>query len=208
MRTIVYIDGFNLYYGCLKGTPFRWLDLVRLSEILLPQHEIHMVRYFTARISDRGNNAGQQKRQNTYLSALSRQDKVVVHLGHYLTHTVKMPIADRSLGLPVFVDVLKSEEKGSDVNLASYLLLDGFRKKYEQAVVISNDSDLKTPIELVRKELELPVGVVFPNLDPRRQPSQSLKKVALFVREIRKNALSESQLPAIVDGQIHKPTEW
>ena len=32
MRTVVYVDGFNLYYGALKGTSWKWLDLVALSQ--------------------------------------------------------------------------------------------------------------------------------------------------------------------------------
>ena len=51
--TNVYIDGVNLYYGCLRGTPFRWLDVARLSSLLLPRdHRIHRIRYFTARVGE------------------------------------------------------------------------------------------------------------------------------------------------------------
>lgn len=35
LRTRVYVDGFNLYYGCLKGTPWKWLNLVALFERVL-----------------------------------------------------------------------------------------------------------------------------------------------------------------------------
>jgi hypothetical protein len=46
----VYIDGFNLFYRCLKGTPYKWLDVARLSEHLLPKGTIvNRIRYFTAR---------------------------------------------------------------------------------------------------------------------------------------------------------------
>jgi hypothetical protein len=53
VRTNVYVDGFNLYYGCLKGSPYRWLDLEALCAHLLPKHTIHRVRYFTARVAAR-----------------------------------------------------------------------------------------------------------------------------------------------------------
>ena len=53
MRTNVYIDGFNLYYGCLKGTPYRWLDLRKHCELLLPKHQIQRIRYFTAMVTAR-----------------------------------------------------------------------------------------------------------------------------------------------------------
>jgi len=48
VRTNVYVDGFNLYYGCLKGTPYRWLDLDAFCHRLLPRDRIHRIRYFTA----------------------------------------------------------------------------------------------------------------------------------------------------------------
>jgi hypothetical protein len=78
-------------------------------------------------------------------------------------------------------EVIKTEEKGSDVNLASLLLADGFRGKYEVAVVISNDSDFVLPIQIVRDELKLPVGVV----NPRGHPSRELLAVSTFFKRIR-----------------------
>ncbi len=76
-----------------------------------------------------------------------------------------------SLGGARTVEVIKSEEKGSDVNLATYLLLDGFRRDYEIAVIITNDSDLVEPIKVLRTELKLRVGI----LNPDRRASLALK---------------------------------
>ena len=50
VRTIVYIDGFNLYYGALKGSPWKWLDLEKLCHLLLPRDEIILIRYFTSKV--------------------------------------------------------------------------------------------------------------------------------------------------------------
>jgi hypothetical protein len=51
LRTIVYVDGFNFYYGQLRGTPWKWLDLVRLFEMVLgPQNDLVKVKYFTAKV--------------------------------------------------------------------------------------------------------------------------------------------------------------
>lgn len=207
MRTNVYVDGFNLYYGCLKETPYRWLDLRRLCERLLPSHQIHRIRYFTAKVSARPQDPGQPVRQETYLRAIQTLPEVTVHFGHYLCRPTRLPLESPSPGGPTTVSVMKSDEKGTDVNIATYLLFDGFEKDYEQAVVISNDSDLQTPIELVRTKLHLPVGVVFPT-SRGRHPSQVLRKTATFVREIREKLLRESQFPAVVDGSIHKPVGW
>ena len=53
MGARVYVDGFNLYYAALRGTPFKWLDPVRLTTLLLPRDwTIDQLRYFTARVSE------------------------------------------------------------------------------------------------------------------------------------------------------------
>jgi NYN domain len=66
------------------------------------------------------------------------------------------------------------EEKGTDVNIAALMLKDGFNSRYESAAVISNDGDLKMPIEIVREELNLPVTVINPVLKHRRRRSAAL----------------------------------
>ena len=76
------------------------------------------------------------------------------------------------------VAVLKTEEKGSDVNLATYLLMDAFDQDYELALVVSNDSDLVGPIEVVQRRFGLPVGVV----NPHRTTSHALRVAASFYR--------------------------
>jgi len=50
MQANVYVDGFNLYYRCLKGTPYKWLNLLTLCQLSFPQHQINRIRYFTARV--------------------------------------------------------------------------------------------------------------------------------------------------------------
>ena len=52
-KTRIYIDGFNLYYGAVKDTPYRWLDVRRMCELLLPEYSIETIKYFTARVSAR-----------------------------------------------------------------------------------------------------------------------------------------------------------
>jgi hypothetical protein len=103
--------------------------------------------------------------------------------------------------------VIKTEEKGSDVNLASLLLVDGFRERYEVAIVISNDSDLVLPIQVVRDELKLPVGVI----NPRGRPSWELRNVSTFFKQIRPGLLEASQFPDTLsdaNGKISKPEAW
>lgn len=97
-RTSVYIDGFNLYYGALKGTPFKWLDLRALCQAYLPNNDIDHIKYFTARISARPNDPLQPARQQAYLRALSTIPVVDIIYGHYLSHKVKARLANPEPG--------------------------------------------------------------------------------------------------------------
>jgi len=49
-RSIIYIDGFNLYYGAVKNTPWKWLDMEKYFSLLLPDADIQIIKYFTAKI--------------------------------------------------------------------------------------------------------------------------------------------------------------
>jgi hypothetical protein len=204
VRANVYVDGFNLYYGCLKGTPFRWLDLGKLARFLLPKHDIHRIRYFTAKVTAWPSDPQQPQRQEAYLRALGTIPNLTIHLGHYLTHTVRMPAANPP---PSTVEVIKTEEKGSDVNLATLLLVDAFGHDFDAAAIISGDSDLQLPISIVRNDLKLPVGVFS---SPRRR-SHVLQQTATFYRPIRDGVLRAAQLPPTLTdqhGTITKPSSW
>lgn len=181
MRTNVYIDGFNLYYGAVKGTPYRWLDVAKLSRLLLPKSTINRIRYFTALVQSRPNNPQQGQRQQTYLRALQTIPNLTVHYGHFLSGPVRMLLTNPPVRGSRTVEVLKTEEKGSDVNLATFLLVDAFDQDYESAVIVSNDSDLALPIQFVQQKFGCPVGL----LNPHRNPSQTLLKLATFYRPIR-----------------------
>src|SRR5262249_21933251 len=162
MRTNFYIDAFNLYYGCLKGSAHKWLDLEKFCQLSFPNDQVNRIRYFTARVKARPNDPLQPVRQATYLRALETLACVSIHYGHYLQKLVMMPYATPPPGGPSTVRVIKSEEKGSDVNLSTLLLVDTFDGDFEQAVVVSNDSDLALPIQLVQQKFNLPVIVLFP----------------------------------------------
>lgn len=208
MRTIVYVDGFNLYYGALRKTPFKWLDLEKLCGIILKNVAITKIKYFTARVSPRPGDPNQSVRQDMYLRALALNPKIEVSFGHFLSHPVKMPICDSSgVFTGQYANVLKTEEKGSDVNLAAHMLLDAHKNEFDQAIVISNDSDLLTPIRFVRREFKKRVGI----LNPHRRQSQVLYREADFVRPIRDGALKASQFPdqlADRNGTFSRPSRW
>lgn len=128
-------------------------------------------------------------------------------LGQFKTRSIRMA---KVTPPPNTVEVWKTEEKGSDVNLATALLSDGFNQLYEVAVVISNDSDLAWPVEVVRKELGCKVGVLVPEVN-RRKWSIELRSAATFFRGIRDVSLAASQFPAALhdaNGTFGKPATW
>jgi hypothetical protein len=208
VRTFVYIDGFNLYYGALRRTRFKWLDLEKLCRLILKNTPIDKIKYFTARVTARPNDPDQSVRQEIYFRALATNPKIEVYFGHFLTHPVKMPLCDAQ-GAPTgrYADVLKTEEKGSDVNLAAHLLLDAHLEKFDQAIIVSNDSDLLTPISFVRRSFKKRVGILNPHL----RPSHVLRREADFLRPIRPGVLQSAQLPETLadkNGMFSRPARW
>ena len=213
MITNVYIDGFNLYYRALKPNPqYRWLDLAKLSQALLPAHQINRIRYFTAIVDQRPDDPLQQRRQLLYIRALRTIPNLSIHYGQFKTRNQRRPLARPIRGFGGSVLVKNTEEKGTDVNLATYLIMDGYEGDYEQALVISNDSDLALPISMVRDKLRLPVGVVNPNPEAKGNYTPvELRQAATFLRRIRRNALRNSQFPSSLSdsaGTFHKPVDW
>ncbi len=69
----------------------------------------------------------QATRQDFYYRAIKTLPNSEVILGHYLTHNVWMkPVRPADCNNKNYVEVIKTEEKGSDVNLAAHLLMDAF----------------------------------------------------------------------------------
>lgn len=207
LRTIVYVDAFNLYYGALRKTPYKWLDLLALSKrLLLPENEILAIKYFTAPVQPRPDDPGQPTRQQIYLRAL-RTIRTDVVLGQYLTHVVTMRRAAPKPGENPFVQVIKTEEKGSDVNIASHLLLDAARDRFDCGVLVTGDSDLTTPVQMAIREFGKKVGV----LNPQRHFCHTLRVAATFYKQIHHGALAASQFPPTLTdsvGTFSKPASW
>ncbi len=204
MKANIYVDGFNLYYGALKNTPYRWLDIAKLCHIMLPHDNINRIKYFTALVNPRPSDPTQLTRQRIYLRALQTIPNLEIIYGHFLSHEIMMPLAPPKSG---YAKVIKTEEKGSDVNLALHLLSDGYKNAYDVAVIVSNDSDLLLPIQFVKKELGKKIGI----LNPQKHPSKVLIASADFTKNIRKGVLSKSLFPKKLSdsrGIFKKPTTW
>jgi len=204
MKTNVYIDGFNLYYGCIKNTPYHWLNLAKMCELLLPNDDIRCIKYFTALVTSRPSDPDKPLRQQAFLRALKTIPNLEIIFGTFMSHEVTMRLSPPNKG---FAKVIKTEEKGSDVNIATHLLVDGFRGDYELAVVVSNDSDLLEPIKFVTRELGKTVGL----FNPQKFQSVALQSHVLFIKQIRRGVLANSLFPdTLTDAQgiFSKPKGW
>ena len=183
----------------------------------IQKNQIIGVKYFTAKVSGRSGDQSQPQRQELYWRALRTIPSLEIICGHFREREIRARVVDPP---PNFINVFKTEEKGSDVNLATNLLMDGFRDKYEVAIVISGDSDLITPIKMIRDEIGKPVGVVNPQLvsgpvakpKHKRRKNAGLKKACSFYHAgISWNQLSESVFPdTLTDcvGSFTRPSEW
>ena len=220
MRAIAYVDGFNLYYRLLKKRPdLRWLDPHRLVLEFVPAgHELARVNYYTARISERPDKPGAAARQAIYLKALATISAVKIHQGSFLTSkpwmALTVPPRARpepylwSEPTPKLVRVIKSEEKGSDVNIAAHLVRDAFTNAFDMALVLTNDSDLVEPIRIAVQEAGKRVGL----LAPVESPNRSLAGVASFCLHVRPGHLLRAQFPEVVEGpdgiRVQRPPKW
>lgn len=222
-KTYVYIDGFNLYHGAVEHTCYKWLDIRQLCEKLLPKNDIAHIRYFTSPSKDTLSDPDRSVRQRIYWRALDTLPGFSrPATGNFTIRPRRFPLApprrwddpnDPDVvflepGGPTSAVILHQEEKGADVNLAAWLLVDAFRKRFEVAVVMSNDADLVEPIRIVSRELSLPVGIV----NPRPHNFQKrLANLAAFKRNIDKSLLRRCQFPPTLEderGSFSKPTGW
>ena len=92
MSTNVYVDGFNLYYGCLRGTPFKWLNLAELCQNLLPDRQINRIRFFTAPLEPLPHDAQTGDDQALYLRALETIPNLSIHYGRFLSTQLGLPV--------------------------------------------------------------------------------------------------------------------
>ena len=204
-RVVVYIDGFNLYYG-LKAKNwqrFYWLDVCKLAKKLLrPYQKLMVVRYFTARIANDPYDPDKKKRQDTYIEALKTLSDLTIHYGYYL------PI--ERICLKCGNAWQTYEEKMTDVNIAVELLGDAQDNLFDTALIVSGDSDLVGPMRAVRRRYpNKRVVVAFP---PERV-SKEMRKSAAGYFTIGEDKLRNSQLPEQItrqsDGYILKrPPRW
>jgi len=203
-RVIAYVDGFNLYYGLREQgwRRFYWLNIRRLIEGLLkPNQRLISTKYFTSLVSSTPSDPDKNRRQVAYLDALRTIPDFRIIYGHYLHNTQKC----RKCGATWVV----SDEKMTDVNIATEMMVDAFQDSLDTAIVVSADSDLSGPIEAVRRLFPAKRVVVF---FPPGRSSKRLMQVAHGFVKIPRNKLAQSQFPEQVKAPagvvIHRPPTW
>lgn len=198
-KVAVYIDGFNLYFGLKAGYPrFKWLNTESLAKMFLKHGQtLSGVKYFTSRVS---NNPDKEKRQNIYLEALESTATEIIY-GHYQNHMVKCKRCGSAWP--------SANEKMTDVNIATRMIVDAINNIYDVAILVSGDSDLVPPILAIKEHFpNKKVIVAFP---PKRH-NINIKLHAHGSFVIGRKLLKDCQFPEKVvkpNGFIlNKPTEW
>ena len=159
LRTAIYIDGYNLYYGRLRGTPFKWLDMVALFSKMVgsvePRSRVVAVKYFTAPALTKFARHGEEsmRAQNDYIRAHeARYPKLfskVLGTHVYEREGTEMPmyLSGQQFDKSKTVRVWRLVEKKTDVNLAIGMYRDTSKGHVDQVVLVSNDSDAEPVLE-------------------------------------------------------------
>lgn len=204
IRVIGYIDGFNLYFGLRhKGwRKYYWLDVVALMKALLKSGQLlEVVRYFTSRLRAAEGRSEDVARQSVYLDALTTLANVDIQEGHYLKKRRNCYGCGASW--------MDYEEKMTDVNIATALLIDAFDDRFDTALIVSGDSDLARPLEVVRRRFpNKRIVVAFP---PHRH-SDRLRRIGHAAFTIGEQKFRHSLLPeqiTLPNGHVlHRPGRW
>ena len=223
MKTVVYVDGYNLYYSRLKHTNYKWLDLFTLfnKHILKPQSpdtSLDCIKFYTADIKAKFASHGVKanQAQQSYHRALEspRTGPVQIIKGYYsVTKSTPMRYKEPPEKSDK-VTAWKLEEKQTDVNIALDIYRDVSREQYEQIVVCTNDSDIEPALRYVKQDFpSIKIGLVLPlNQRPTRTLTKSLVDCANWVRHyIRDDELQASQFSNRVPTNkkpVDKPDYW
>lgn len=225
MDTIVYIDGYNLYYGRLRLSSYKWLDPFLLFQSILkaqnPSSNIIKIKYFTAPIKANFASHGQEsvKAQNSYHRALKHiyGDRIEIIQGYHTVEKGNPPRYQKPIDKDDRVEIWKFEEKQTDVNLALHMYRDAINKNISQQVLVSNDSDLELPLNLIKTDKpSITIGLIIPRCkptsSPARPPNESLSQFSDWTRQ---HILDEECQKALLANKIPtnkkpilKPKHW
>lgn len=203
----IYIDGFNLYYGALRGTRHKWLNLEAYFRLLRPHDHVVSIRYFTALVSGPA-----KERQEPYLRALETLPKVETILGKFKKSTVECTNSQCTLATDRRF-FKRKEEKRTDVSIGLWMLDDAYQDRCEHLILVSGDSDLVPAVQMVRGRFpQKRITVYVPANNPLRGAAVELRASAHTNRNLPLQLLPRAQFPAQIPdgggGQIIKPPAW
>ena len=226
--TIIYVDGYNLYYSRLTGTPYKWLDLGTLfcDRILKsqdPSANVVCIKYFTSPVKASYARHGEASAhaQAQYHRALkaTHGDLLQIIQGFHIFGTTNVPAyvdglePDKKNLTPVWM----IEEKQTDVNLALQIYRDAVQGGCNQQVICTNDSDLEPALHLVRLDApNVQLGLVVPLREKGLtggavSNKRLINKVDWVRQHILDFELANSQLPKSVNTKkkpAQKPAYW
>ncbi len=177
------------------------------------EHEILAVKYFTARVNYDPAEPTAQMRQSIYLSALAAyRPELCTIEGYYKRFRARYPFAKepcKSCNKVSAATVWKTEEKRSDVNIASQMFIDHMEKNFDCIVLVSGDTDLIAPLHYLKKRTGKSV-IVF---NPHERPSEELRAVSTYYKHIPRDLPAKCQLPDVIPvgthgRTIHRPAAW
>ena len=215
MKTNVYIDAGNLYYGLLRDNcSAKWLDPLALTRALIrSDHAIGAVKFYTARVRTYPYDAEAVERQRIYLRALSEIKGLKIVEGYYNKNKVWMPAVSGACRTcketaDGRVHIVKLEEKRTDVNIATDMLYDAFTDSIDAVALISGDSDFIAPLDLIRKKFGKQVLVFDPH-----QRFSDICYHASYYAHIQRDLPAKCQLPEVIPvgthgRTIHRPAAW
>lgn len=200
-RVIVYVDGFNFYYGLKipKWKKYYWINIVQLFESFMrPNQQLIAVKYSSARPTD----IGKSKRQDAFFQANKENPKFRLILGKYLRKNIEC--------FKCHNIIHTYEEKESDVRFATQIVADAFQKNCDVAIVVSADSDMIPAIELA-KEAKVKIYIYFPpnQFSSNLSTMGNSTPVQMQRFETRfKNALMDNQIQLASGFVLSKPQDW
>ena len=230
MKTVVYIDGYNLYYGAIKQSRLeisegrqacKWLDVVSLSEMIVNRNSQvdakgFSVKYFSAPVKAKYSEHGQDSfsAQHAYHRALKSlyPTKFELILGKHQEREVSRYALSEPFDLSKKVDVLEIEEKQTDVNIALQMLRDAYSGTVNQQVLITSDSDLEPAMKMIKEDFpDMILGLVLPVRNVRQERAASLIDLSDWrENHLRVPELEQHQLPDLIEigRHIRKPERW
>lgn len=227
------MDGYNLYYGRLKNTHHKWLDLRAMAERVLSgvylgdgkkRFEFELqplaMKYFTASILTnfaKSNDSVSDQEQYHQALKVYLGDAIEIIKGTYNASPAKAHLwqEGRRARECEKVDIWKLVEKQSDVALALHAYSDAMRDEIDHVVIVTNDTDIVPALKLIKEHTKAKIGIIAPTRQKSAPVNQYLVNHADWTRaHITDEDLEASQLPSVIKALrangnvIHKPISW